>query len=359
MAFPCLAAVSVFSEQMQLQTAYAVVPDCSTGVNTGRCPLFVTDSLATGPSGRSAALLSGVLATASACTMIATCKANHSARRASRTKRCPHLRVVLLRCGADNELTRAGGMNQLDGLSQALRDALARFESEVSKPDTDINLARAAAVLSMHASPDMDPEEAVMQPLARLGEVFCSQLESDKSGGRGEPPLPESLRLHVRAAALCAFMEAQGFRGCPRTANGFYDADNSCMDKVLERRCGIPITLSLVYMEVGRMGGLELHGMNFPGHFLLGFGAGECAGLLDAFSNRTLTELEAAAHFGALYGEPVKLDSSWKAMPRLLKVSFLFRMVRNLQHVYERDGNFAQAAQVVQYARRLEVVANR
>src|SRR5687768_13108014 len=49
----------------------------------------------------------------------------------------------------------------------------------------------------------------------------------------------------------------------------YEDPRNSCLNEVLERRTGIPITLSLVYMEVGRRAGLHVEGVNFPGHFLV------------------------------------------------------------------------------------------
>lgn len=216
---------------------------------------------------------------------------------------------------------------------------------------------RAAALLAMHANPEMDPEAAVITPMRQLAEAFRARLEAASVSLGSDPLLPEPIRLHLRAVSLCAFMEEQGFMGCPQTDEGYYDSANSCMDKVLERRVGIPISLALAYIAVGRAGGLNLQGMNFPGHFLLGFAKDDNAGLLDAFSNRVLTEAEAATLMGRLFGRPVELGRSWRSMPRLPNVVFLLRMVRNLQNVYERDGNFAQAAQVTQYARRLEALA--
>lgn len=56
-----------------------------------------------------------------------------------------------------------------------------------------------------------------------------------------------------------------GFRG---NACGYYDQDNSCLDSVIDRRLGIPITLSIVLMSVGRRVGREMRGIGMPGHFL-------------------------------------------------------------------------------------------
>lgn len=59
----------------------------------------------------------------------------------------------------------------------------------------------------------------------------------------------------------------QGFRG---DQTNYYDVDNSYLDLVLNRRCGIPITLSVLLLEVGRRVGVPLFGVGMPGHFLVG-----------------------------------------------------------------------------------------
>src|SRR5919204_591812 len=88
--------------------------------------------------------------------------------------------------------------------------------------------------------------------------------------------LGESLRARIAAeaaperqvAALNALLFGEeGFRG--NTAS-YYDPRNSYLNEVLDRRLGIPITLSLVYVEVGRRAGLPLSGVGFPGHFIVG-----------------------------------------------------------------------------------------
>src|SRR5262245_36091198 len=49
----------------------------------------------------------------------------------------------------------------------------------------------------------------------------------------------------------------------------YEDPRNSCLNEVLDRRTGIPITLALIYMEVARRAGVHVEGINFPGHFLV------------------------------------------------------------------------------------------
>mmetsp|Transcript_53469 Transcript_53469/g.153427 ORF Transcript_53469/g.153427 Transcript_53469/m.153427 type:complete len:347 (-) Transcript_53469:23-1063(-) len=229
-----------------------------------------------------------------------------------------------------------------DELSQKLRLALERFEAEVNRPDGEINLPRAAALLTLHADPGLDVEALVHEPFSRLRADFRAYVDAANLVPLEE--VPEALRLYTLAASLCAFMAKEGFTGCERSDSTYYRAENSLMNRVLERRCGIPITLSIAYIVVGEAVGLELRGVNFPGHFLLAFGRGTSTGLVDAFENTVVPQDQAEQIVQAVGG----------VLPRIPNTVFLMRMLGNLQGVYERDGNFAPAARIVQYARRLE-----
>lgn len=115
-----------------------------------------------------------------------------------------------------------------------------------------IPLDRGAALIAADDRPDDVDVDAVVDTLDRLGRgVFL------KEGA----PLFESLarlRLHL--------FGADGFVG---DAGDYHALDNSWIDRVLERRKGMPITLSVVLMEVARRAGLDLRGVGFPGHFLV------------------------------------------------------------------------------------------
>jgi len=229
-------------------------------------------------------------------------------------------------------------------LAPAVQNALELFEAEIHGcPDSEINLVRAAALLALHADTSIDVDQAVIAPLVDLGKAFSSQATQAIPA---EAPLPETMRPHALAGLLCEFFANEGFSGC--SAEDYYQADNSLMNVVLAKRCGIPISLSLVYQEVARAGGLDLHGVNYPGHFLLSYGSGEDAGVLDAFSNETsLARNEKAdGHVAFLTG-----------LPAITNNAFLRRMVLNLQGVYNRDQNLASATIVAHYAKALEVAA--
>ena len=93
-----------------------------------------------------------------------------------------------------------------------------------------------------------------------MGEIerFAKRL-----GARLEPDAP----VEDRVIALNDFLFADlGFRG---NADDYYDPRNSYLNEVVDRRRGIPITLSVLYLEIGRRVGLPLEGVSFPGHFMV------------------------------------------------------------------------------------------
>lgn len=225
-----------------------------------------------------------------------------------------------------------------------LQFALSRFEAEALGNDAPLDLVRASALLALHSDPDLDPEGAVLRPMAQLGDEF-------RAKARGLGLLAEPMRRqHELAGALCEFLADAGFRGCERSDSGYYRAENSLMHRVLEDRVGIPITLAVVYMAVGREAGLELQGLNFPGHFMLAYDRGVKRGIVDAFENRVVADEEAAATLSRLFRQEVQLDPSWHMQPLVPPVEILARIIRNLYAVYARDGDGARAAWMERYA---------
>jgi regulator of sirC expression with transglutaminase-like and TPR domain len=123
-------------------------------------------------------------------------------------------------------------------------DATARFAAAVAAPASEMRLDVVAFSLAAHAHPglDIDAECARLDDLARL----CPTHTFD------------GLRAYL--------FESLGFRGNTRD---YGDPENSFLDSVLERRVGIPISLALVTMEIGRRVGVPVHGVGMPGHFLV------------------------------------------------------------------------------------------
>jgi regulator of sirC expression with transglutaminase-like and TPR domain len=130
------------------------------------------------------------------------------------------------------------------------------------------------------------------------------------------------------------------------------DPRNSLLNEVLDRRTGIPITLALVYIEVARRAGIEVEGVNFPGHFLL-----RCRGREGTRYSADL--IIDAHHRGALLDEAMCRDLLARNVgdevmwhPRLLvhatKLQILTRMLLNLKRSYVLLYSFPQARDVTE-----------
>ena len=120
----------------------------------------------------------------------------------------------------------------------------ARFASLVARADAEVPLAEAALLIAAHAEPGLD----VVGQLRRF---------DDLAAGCAGPTLD---------AVLDHLFGDLGFDG---DRGDYYDAANSYLHRVLDRRRGIPITLSIVLIEVGRRLGVPLAGLGMPGHFLV------------------------------------------------------------------------------------------
>ncbi len=119
----------------------------------------------------------------------------------------------------------------------------------------------------------------------------------------------------------------------------------------MDRRTGIPISLAVVYMEVGRRAGVRVEGVNFPGHFLLrARGASEEAYgsrpvIIDAFDRGTLlSEGDCRDLLRRHAGE--EADFSIRLLAAATKKQILVRMLLNLKHVYVQMHSFPQARDV-------------
>ena len=176
--------------------------------------------------------------------------------------------------------------------------------------------------------------------LDQLGDAAAHRVAADP--GHDSP-----VAARVEALNRYLFREV-GFCG---SHVRYEDPRNSCLNEVLDRRTGIPITLALVYIEVARRAGIRAEGVNFPGHFLV----------------RVLEDLHTddpgdgliidPFHGGAILHEPEcrqllhrHTGSDTAFVPELLaratRKQILVRMLLNLKRLYVRWRSFPQARQV-------------
>lgn len=143
-----------------------------------------------------------------------------------------------------------------------------------------------------------------------------------------------------RVQLLSDFLfDYKGFEG---NREQFSDPRNSFLNEVIDRRLGIPITLALVYIEVGRRLGLNLYGVSFPAHFLVKAVDERGELIIDPFNAGAILDLdEIRARLIQIYGQPLEVH------PAMLKAAgsrhFLVRMLRNLANVYINGTDWPRA----------------
>jgi regulator of sirC expression with transglutaminase-like and TPR domain len=131
----------------------------------------------------------------------------------------------------------------------------------------------------------------------------------------------------------------------------YEDPRNSCLNEVLDRRTGIPITLSVVYMETARRAGLQIDGVNFPGHFLVRCPDLDKRGsrglIIDPFhGGALLTERDCRLLLQRHVGSEVAFNKSLLAPTTRLQI--IARMLLNLKRIYVHMRSFPQARDVTE-----------
>lgn len=121
----------------------------------------------------------------------------------------------------------------------------------------------------------------------------------------------------------------RGFRG---NSSDYNDPENSYLDRVIERRTGIPITLSLVYMEVAARVGLRCDGIGYPGHFIVRCGGEDEPLYVDPFNQGVRLDREEL--IANLRGQRLGGASAESFLAALTRRQVLQRMLRNLHMVF-------------------------
>jgi regulator of sirC expression with transglutaminase-like and TPR domain len=203
--------------------------------------------------------------------------------------------------------------------------SLGPFSDMVSREDAKIDLARACLLIAEDAYPGLDVE-------GYLGEIerFAKRLRARLAPG---------VAAEERVVALNEFLfDDLGFSG---NTDDYYDPRNSYLNEVLDRRTGIPITLSVLYMEIGRRLGLALEGVSFPGHFLVRLRVRGGTLVLDPFaggapqSESDLRErLKRVIPRGATGGVPISDLPLEQFIEPATNRQILARVLRNLKGIY-------------------------
>jgi regulator of sirC expression with transglutaminase-like and TPR domain len=208
---------------------------------------------------------------------------------------------------------------------------LERFAELVTREQ--FSLAEACLLIAEDQYPGLDMAACVAK-LDAMAATVRGRLAADAAAEQKVPALNHHL-----------FGEL-GFCG---NAQAYYDPRNSYLNEVLERRTGIPITLSIVYLEVGRRLGLQVQGVSFPGHFLVKLRLRRGSLVLDPFTGGDpCSEPELRARLGQALAShrPESLDLDRYLEPATPR-EIVARVLRNLKGIYVKSGRLERALAIM------------
>jgi regulator of sirC expression with transglutaminase-like and TPR domain len=206
-------------------------------------------------------------------------------------------------------------------------EARRQFREYAAGDISNANLARGALLIALEEYPRLDVEGYLdeLEDLATRVEARCSATE---------PPVFRLGHLHAE------MFDADGYRGDPQN---YYDPRNAYLNEVIDRRVGIPITLSIVFLHVATRLGFTAFGVGLPGHYIVKVQFELNEVYVDPFHNgTTLTMPEIGALLRQVTGGQGQLGRehlrAWNGRETLTRV------LANLQSMWMRAGDPRRAA---------------
>lgn len=203
------------------------------------------------------------------------------------------------------------------------------FAAEALKPEEQIDLGRAALLIAKIEYPSLQID-TYLERLDQYAQAIDKKLvsrDADEIVDRINELLYDEL----------------SYRG---NAENYYDPKNSFLNEVMERCTGIPITLSVIYIEVARRLGVPIEGVGMPGHFLVRCPALGDNGLIDPFHRgRRVSQAECEQLVASVYGQNAQLLP--EHLRAVTKREILTRMLINLKNIYMSGGDAARALSMV------------
>jgi regulator of sirC expression with transglutaminase-like and TPR domain len=211
-------------------------------------------------------------------------------------------------------------------------DLFRRFEFLTSTEELDVFEGSLLIAALIDPAEDL---EAARAKAAELGRQVRDRLAWGESG--------------IDALRQVLFVDA-GFQGDQET---YDEPHNSSVASVIERRRGMPITLSIVTVEVARRAGIRLAGIGLPGHFVVGGPDLPEETYLDPFDGGVLRDRESVARrVSAVFGSPLSLPDEIFAPDT--ERSILARVLSNLRRSWERREKYAEALETIRWAEVLD-----
>jgi regulator of sirC expression with transglutaminase-like and TPR domain len=210
-------------------------------------------------------------------------------------------------------------------------DARRRFMEMVLREEEEPGLAEAALLIAVEEYPGLEPEP-YLQRLRLMADEVGERLGTDR-----DP-------YHIISAINEYMFSDLGFIG---NDEDYYDPRNSYLNEVMDRRTGLPVTISLVYMEIARHLGLALVGLGFPAHFLIKYVGPEAELILDPYhGGRFMSEEDCVEQLRQVYGN--RLSFRPEFLEPTSSRAVLARLLKNLEGIYLRQRDYAHAYAAVE-----------
>ena len=191
------------------------------------------------------------------------------------------------------------------------------FAEEVQKQDRTIDLAKASLYYAQAEYPSLDIDQYLntLDEIARNIEVNLPQ---------------ERYPLQVIKTINNYLFNELKFQG---DSQNYYNPENSYLNRVIDRCTGIPITLSVIYLEIAKRINFPMVGIGMPGHFIIRPDFEDAGIFVDAFNQgEILFEQDCEARLSQLYQQPVKLEPHF--LNPVSNHQILARMLNNLKQIY-------------------------
>jgi regulator of sirC expression with transglutaminase-like and TPR domain len=209
------------------------------------------------------------------------------------------------------------------------------FREMVSRSAGEIDLAAAALLIALDEYPDLNLQGYLLK-IDQLAERISPQLQG--LGSVAERPVDVIEKMNQNLFAV------EGFRG---NQEDYYDPRNSFLNEVLDRRTGIPITLSVIYMEVGKRLGLDLQGVGMPGHFIVKCRHRDMEIFVDPFNlGEILLEADCRRKLAQIHGQDFQFDRSH--LDPANNHQILTRILTNLKAVYFGKQDYSRTLTIIE-----------
>ena len=210
-------------------------------------------------------------------------------------------------------------------------DVRADFQKMIDGPDEQFDLARAALIVAAESDGGIDVDEQ-MRTLDAWGAELSARLD------------PQWNNLQKLARLRNYVFDDLGFAGDHRD---YYSPSNSLLHEVMKRRRGVPLTLAIVFMELGWRVGIPFEGVGFPGHFLVRLTGEPGDLLLDPFTHGTSIHEDDCRRM-LLDASGGRLEFSDRYVASVSKRAMIVRLLHNLKGAYLRAGDDAGALGAVE-----------